>query len=122
MLSDSEVNAVRSRFPVLRNKIYLNSCSQGALSEAVEGGFREYGTSWDEHGSPWDIWVERYEGALSQFASFIGATADEVAIIPYASAGINSVASALTFERRKKVVLREFEFPTMGHIWLAQQK
>ena len=122
MLSDSEVHAVRSRFPVLRNKIYLNSCSQGALSDAVEGGFREYVTSWHEHGSPWDIWVERYEGARSQFASFIGATADEVAIIPYASAGINSVASALTFERRKKVVLGEFEFPTMGHIWLAQQK
>ncbi len=29
-----------------------------------------------------------------QFAAFIGATAEEVAIIPYASAGTNSVASA----------------------------
>jgi len=38
------------------------------------------------------------------------------------SAGINSVASALRFDRRKKVVLGEFEFPTMGHIWLAQRK
>ncbi len=122
MLSDSEVRAVRSRFPVFRNKIYLNSCSQGALSDAVEDGFREYVASWHEHGSPWDIWVERYEAVRSQFASFIGATADEVAIIPYASAGINSVASALRFDRRKKVVLGEFEFPTMGHIWLAQRK
>src|SRR5260370_25793450 len=52
----------------------------------------------------------------------MGATAGEVAIVPCASAGINSVASALTFDRRKKVVMGEFEFPTMGHIWLAQQK
>jgi selenocysteine lyase/cysteine desulfurase len=102
MLSDSEVRAVRSRFPVLRNKIYLNSCSQGALSDAVEDGFREYVASWHEHGSPWDIWVERYEAARLQFASFIGAAAEEVAIIPYASAGINSVGSALTFDHRKK--------------------
>jgi len=122
MLSDSEVRAVRSRFRVLRNKIYLNSCSQGALSDAVENGFREYVASWHEHGSPWDVWVERYEAARSQFASFIGATNDEVAVVPYVSAGINSVASALRFDRRKKVVLGEFEFPTMGHIWLAQRK
>jgi selenocysteine lyase/cysteine desulfurase len=122
MLSDSEVRAVRSRFPVLRNKIYLNSCSQGALSDAVEDGFREYIASWHEHGSPWDVWVERYEAARSQFASFIGATNDEVAVVPYVSAGINSVASALRFDRRKKVGLGEFEFPTMGHIWLAQRK
>jgi selenocysteine lyase/cysteine desulfurase len=122
MLNSSQVLAVRSRFPVLASKIYLNSCSQGALSDAVEDGFREYIASWHAHGSPWDIWVERYEAARSQFATFIGATAGEVAVVPYASAGINSVASALTFDQRRKIVLGEFEFPTMGHIWLAQQK
>jgi selenocysteine lyase/cysteine desulfurase len=122
MLNSSQVLAVRSRFPVLASKIYLNSCSQGALSDAVEDGFREYIASWHAHGSPWDIWVEKYEAARSQFATFIGATAGEVAVVPYASAGINSVASALTFDQRRKIVLGEFEFPTMGHIWLAQQK
>lgn len=122
MLSDSEVLAIRSRFPLLGKKIYLNSCSQGALSDAVEDGLRDYIASWHEHGSPWDIWVAQYEAARSQFAKFIGATADEVAIVPYASAGINSVASALSFADRKKVVLGEFEFPTMGHVWLAQQQ
>jgi len=122
MLNDSQVLAIRKRFPVLANKIYLNSCSQGALSDAVEDGLREYVASWHEHGSPWDIWVEQYEAARAQFAGLIGATAAEVAILPYASAGINSVASALGFDQRKKVVLGEFEFPTMGHVWLAQQK
>src|SRR5713101_9516228 len=122
MLTNSQVLSIRSRFPVFANKIYLNSCSQGALSDAVEDGLREYVASWHEHGSPWDIWVERYEAARAQFAGFIGAAPDEVAIVPYASAGINSIASALTFDQRPKVVLGEFEFPTMGHIWLAQQK
>jgi selenocysteine lyase/cysteine desulfurase len=122
MLSDPEVLAIRARFPLLSKKIYLNSCSQGALSDAVEDGLRDYVASWHEHGSPWDIWVAQYEAARAQFANFIGATAAEVAIVPYASAGINSIASALNFTERKKVVLGEFEFPTMGHIWLAQQR
>jgi selenocysteine lyase/cysteine desulfurase len=122
MLSDSEILAIRSRFPILANKLYLNSCSQGALSDTVEEGMREYIASWHAHGSPWDIWVAQYEAARAQFAALIGATSDEVAIVPYASAGINSIASALSFAERKKVVLGEFEFPTMGHIWLAQQK
>lgn len=122
MLGDSEVLAIRSRFPLLASKVYLNSCSQGALSDAVEDGLRDYIASWHEHGSPWDIWVAQYEAARARFAGFIGATAAEVAIVPYVSAGINSVASALGFAQRKKVVLGDFEFPTMGHVWLAQQK
>jgi selenocysteine lyase/cysteine desulfurase len=122
MLSDSDILTIRSRFPLLAKKVYLNSCSQGALSDAVEDGLRDYVASWHARGSPWDIWVAQYEAARAQFAEFIGATSDEVAIVPYASAGINSIASALSFTDRKKVVLGEFEFPTMGHIWLAQEK
>jgi selenocysteine lyase/cysteine desulfurase len=121
MLTDSEVMAIRSRFPVFRKKIYLNSCSQGALCDAVEASQQEHTQSWHDSGSPWDLWVEKYEAARAAFARFIGAEPDEVAVISCASAGINSVASALEFRFRKKVVMGEFEFPTMGQIWLAQQ-
>jgi len=33
----------------------------------------------------------------AQFASFIGASSDEVAVVASASAGINAIASALDF-------------------------
>ncbi len=121
MLSNSQVLAIRSQFPVFRKKIYLNSCSQGALSDAVEASLQEHAQHWHDSGSPWELWVEKYEAARAAFARFIGADADEVAIVPCASAGINSIASALDFRVRKKVVMGEFEFPTMGQIWLAQQ-
>lgn len=117
-----DVESVRSRFPIFRNKIYLNSCSQGALSDAVEGSILAHLRSWHEHGSPWDCWVAEYELARTAFARFIGASPDEVAIVPSASVGINSVASALDFGKRRKVVMGEFEFPTMGQIWLAQSR
>jgi selenocysteine lyase/cysteine desulfurase len=121
MLSEKQVQEIRSRFPIFQRKIYLNSCSQGALSDAVESGLKDYVASWHEQGSPWETWVERYEAARTAFAGFINASPDEVAIVTSASAGINSIASALDFRERKKVVMGEFEFPTMGHIWLAQR-
>lgn len=121
MLTAAQVTDIRAHFPVFREKLYLNSCSQGALSDLVRKGFEDYLTSWDQQGSPWDVWIEEYETARRVFAEFLGAQPDEVAIVPSASAGINSIASALSFSERKKVVLGEFEFPTMGHIWLAQR-
>ncbi len=121
MLTDNQVREIRSRFKIFQSKIYLNSCSQGALSDAVESGFDEYLASWHEQGSPWETWVQRYEEARSAFATFIHASPDEVAIVTSVSAGINAIASALNFRERSKIVMGEFEFPTMGQIWLAQR-
>jgi len=121
MLTDKHIQQIRSRFSIFQRKIYLNSCSQGALSDAVQAGLEDYIAGWHEQGSPWETWMNRYEVARTAFAQFINASPDEVAIVTSASAGINSVASALNFRERKKVVMGEFEFPTMGHIWLAQR-
>jgi selenocysteine lyase/cysteine desulfurase len=121
MLTDKQVQEIRSRFRIFQRKIYLNTCSQGALSDAVEAGLHDYIASWHEQGSPWELWVEHYEAARRAFAQFINALPDEVAIVTSVSAGVNGVASSLHFGERKKVVLGEFEFPTMGHIWLAQR-
>lgn len=121
MMNAKQVQEIRSRFRIFERKTYLNSCSQGALSDAVQVGMEQFIESWHEQGSPWELWVQRYEEARTVFAKFINASPDEVAVVTSASAGINSVASALNFRQRKKVVLGEFEFPTMGHIWLAQQ-
>jgi selenocysteine lyase/cysteine desulfurase len=121
MLTESQIAEVRSRFRIFDRKIYLNTCSQGALSDAVEAGFENYIATWHEQGSPWERWVEHYEAARTAFAQFINASPDEVAVVTSVSAGINSVASALDFRERQKVVMGEFEFPTMGHVWLGQR-
>lgn len=120
-MSDVGVTSIRSRFPVFQKKVYLNSCSQGALSDKVESAFQHYLQTWHDHGSPWDLWVQHYEAARGIFARLIGAEPDEVALVASASAGVNGVASALSFNDRNRVVLGEFEFPTMGHIWMAQR-
>ena len=121
MLTDAQIKQIRSRFRIFDRKIYMNTCSQGALSDAVEAGFDDFIASWHEQVSPWERWVEYYEAARTAFANFINASPDEVAIVTSVSAGINSIASAFDFRERQKVVMGEFEFPTMGHVWLGQR-
>ncbi len=122
MLSNSEVAAIRDRFSIFRRHVYLNSCSQGALSDSVQSGIQALLESWNTYGSPWDTWTEQYEIARGEFAKFINADPDEVAVVTSVSAAISSVATALDFSDRNTVVMGEFEFPTMGHVWLAQQR
>jgi selenocysteine lyase/cysteine desulfurase len=113
----------RSRFPIFGRRVYVNSCSQGALSTDVEAAMREYLESWHEGGSPWEMWVERVEHLRTAFAASIGADREEIAVLPSASGGINAIASALDFDGpRSHVVMGEFEFPTMAQVWLAQQR
>jgi len=113
----------RARFPILTRRVYVNSCSQGALSIDVEEAMRSYLDSWHQHGSPWETWVEEVERLRARFASSIGATPDEIAVMPSASGGINAIASALTFDGpRSQVVVGDFEFPTMAQVWLAQER
>jgi selenocysteine lyase/cysteine desulfurase len=112
----------RARFPIFKRRIYVNSCSQGALSIDVDEAMRAYLDSWHESGSPWEMWVEQVEQLRARCAAAIGADVDEVAVMPSATAGINSVASALRVDApRTHVVLGDFEFPTMAQVWLAQE-
>jgi len=113
----------RARFPILNRRVYVNSCSQGALSIDVDEAIRAYLQSWHEHGSPWETWVEQVERLRARFAASIGADAGEIAVMPSASGGINAIASALDFTgSRSHVVVGDFEFPTMAQVWLAQQR
>jgi selenocysteine lyase/cysteine desulfurase len=121
MLTDSQISELRTHFPILSAKTYLYNCSQGALSDAVECGMAEYAQSWRTSPAPWDEWMGKYEEIRAAFAHLINASPDEIAIVTSASAGINPIANSLDFRQRNRVVLGEFEFPTMGQIWLAQQ-
>ena len=113
----------RARFPIFKHRVYLNSCSQGALSLDVEAAVGTFVESWRTQGSPWDRWVGEVERLRAAFAATIGADADEIAVMPNASTAIGAIATSLAFDTdRRAVVLGEFEFPTMAHVWQAQQR
>jgi len=112
----------RARFPIFERLTYVNSCSQGALSDAVRAAYLDYLEGWDERGAPWDYWVERSETARSVFARLVNAQPDDVAVTTSVSAGVSAFASAVDFAARPKVVISDYEFPTIGQIWHAQQR
>src|SRR6266545_3449923 len=112
---------IRHRFPIFEQRVYVNSCSQGALSDAVRASYEQYLADWDEYGAPWEYWVERQEAARAAFAGLVNAGPEEIAVTTSLSAGVSALASGLRYARRSKVVLTDWEFPTIGQIWHAQE-
>ncbi len=114
---------IRHRFPIFERRVHINSCSQGALSDSVRGAYERYLADWDEHGAPWEYWVEQLEEARRSIAGLLNADEDEVAVTTSVSAGVSALASGLRFDQgRDKVVVSDFEFPTIGQIWHAQER
>lgn len=110
------------RFPIFEHTVYANSCSQGALSTDVKKAYEDYLAGWDEHGAEWEHWVERAEAARATFARLVVAQPDEIAVTTSVSQAVSAVISALPLEReRNRIVISEFEFPTVGQIAHAQE-
>ena len=66
--------------------------------------------------------MERTEAARASFAGLVGADNDEVAVTASVSAGVNAIASGLRVAGgRDRIVVSDFEFPTVGQIWHAQE-
>lgn len=115
--------AVRGEFPILARATYLNACSQGALSHRVRAAYEEYLDGWDANGAEWEHWVERAEAARAGFARLLHADAGEVAVTTSVTQGVSGIVSALPLERggRNRIVISEYEFPTVAQIAHAQE-
>jgi selenocysteine lyase/cysteine desulfurase len=113
--------AIRGEFPIFEHTTYLNSCSQGALSKRVRAAYEEYLAGWDEHGAEWAHWVERAEAARAVFARLLRAEPAELAVTTSVTQGVSGIVSALDLRARPRIVISEYEFPTVGQIAHAQE-
>ena len=113
--------ALRSRFPLLAEKTYLNSGSYAALADSVRAAFGRYLDDRLAVGANWDVWVAKSEAVRRAMAGILRVDADEVAVTTSTTAGLNAVASALDFSGpRDTVVTTTLEFPTNAQVWHAQ--
>jgi selenocysteine lyase/cysteine desulfurase len=114
--------AVRGEFPIFETATYLNSCSQGALSHRVRDAVETWLAGWDANGAEWDFWVERNEAFRASVAGLLHARSDDVAVTTSVSQGVSALVSALPLEgERNRIVISEYEFPTVGQIAHAQE-
>ncbi len=114
---------LRGEFPLLDRCIYFNACSLGPLPRRGRAALERYGRDWDEQGTP--VWFNTWLPLLARFREKAGelmnAPAGSTAIAPSVSVALTSLATGLPLpEGRRKVLMGELDFPTLGHQWLSR--
>ncbi|MES1264675.1 MAG: aminotransferase class V-fold PLP-dependent enzyme, partial [Variovorax sp.] len=100
----------------------LSSCSQSALSLPVRQAIDEYLEVWVRRGADWGYWMDQVALARAEFARMIHANAEDIAVLGSVSDAASAIASALRFDDgRPEVVTSTLDFPSICHVWLAQQ-
>lgn len=118
-----DLEAWRGQFPILQQFVHVANCSQSPQSGATREAAMTYLDSWNQMGMDWDRWVEEIALAKAEFARLINADVADIAIGTSVSELTSAVASSLPFTgSRRKILVTDAEFPTVGHVWLAQRK
>jgi len=118
-----DLDAVRRRIPILASHVPMSNCSQAPQSEPTREAAERYLTSWNEAGMDWESWIAETEAARAEFAAVIGARPEDVAVGTSVSQVTASVATAFDWtSERNRVIASAAEFPTVGHVWLAQER
>jgi len=115
-------SSYRKLFPILERTAQLSSCSQSALSLPVKQAIEDYLAVWTQRGADWGYWMAQVDAARAEFARMIHAAPQDIAVLGSVSDAASAVASALRFEgERREIVTTPLDFPSLCHVWLAQQ-
>ena len=114
---------LRAEFPLLDRYIYFNACSLGPIPRRGREAVEKYARDWDEQGTPvwYSTWLPLLDRYRSRVAELLRAPAGSTAIAPSVSVALTSLATGLPLPAgRKKVLIGELDFPTIGHQWLSR--
>ena len=108
----------RHLFDIPGSVTYLNCASQSPLLRAsVAAG--EVGVS--RKARPWgslrEDAVQEAQEARTLFANLIGATADDIALVPATSYGASVAAANLPIEPNQEILVLEEQFPSNYYAW-----
>ncbi len=113
----------RAEFPIFRDRIYLNTCSLGPLGDRARRKVAGFLDVWQTRGAAawYDVWWEALAELRTRYGNVIAARASQIALAPSVSVAVGTVASALDYQRRPKVVVTALDFPTVLYQWLAKR-
>jgi len=113
----------RHLFDIPDEIAYFNCAYMGPLTKAARAaghkGIDRKSLPWTV--SPVDFFTES-ERARALFAELIGATADDITIIPSASYGLAIAARNIPLEQGQKILLLEDQFPSNVYCWQQRAK
>lgn len=113
----SDESLRRQEFPVCREKVYLAHAAVCPLPSRVVGALQRYLEQVIRGGQFEYLHAVAEEGIRTLAAQLLGATAEEIALIPSTSAGLSLVASGLDWKPGDSVVLPEGDFPSNVYPW-----
>jgi len=116
------LEAWRAEFPILERKVYLNSCSLGALSHRAMARVAQFHEDWNTLGAAawYEIWMARLAETRAAVGRLLNASPDEIALTASVSVALTAIASAIDYRRRPRVVVAELDFPTLAYQWMVR--
>lgn len=111
----------RKHFPLLEDTVHLASCSLAPRSAVLDEAMERMLAVMRNDPTPWDMWLEEVEQSRQRFASLIGATPAQVAVLPSATIAAFQVASTLRWDRRPGIVATDAEYASVAQVWTAQR-
>ncbi|SMP47264.1 Selenocysteine lyase/Cysteine desulfurase [Neorhodopirellula lusitana] len=109
----------REQMPVARQWAYFDHAAVGPLSGPAADSLRRFAETASSHGDVyWMDWSRRVNSLRDMTAEMIHCDADEVALIPNTTTGINFVANGYPWQAGDSVVVPEGEFPSNLFPWL----
>lgn len=112
----------RDEFPILERSTYLVSNSLGAMPRAVPERLAKYASEWESRGvRAWaDGWWEMPARVGDIVAPLIGASSNEVVMVPTVTHAMSLVLSAMDFTaERNEVVMTALDFPSVRYAYDA---
>ncbi|MCH2115205.1 MAG: aminotransferase class V-fold PLP-dependent enzyme [Pirellulales bacterium] len=116
---ESTRRLLREQMTVTRKWAYFDHAAVAPLS----GPGRHALHTWleqaaDEGDTIWLEWIRQLQDTRAVAAELIGASADEIALVPNTTAGINLVAEGFPWQPGDNVVTFDDEFPSNLYPWM----
>ncbi|UCE96680.1 MAG: aminotransferase class V-fold PLP-dependent enzyme [Candidatus Bathyarchaeota archaeon] len=111
------IQGIREKFPVTKNKVFLNHAGYSPLPQPVADAMKQY----NEDLCKFDIDEAKYSLGKELFAELVGAESDEIALVQNTSTGLNIVANMLEYPRGANIVTTDMEYPSVVYPWFSKK-
>jgi len=110
--------ARRNAFPVCRSQIFLAHAGVTALPRCVADAIIDYTRQSCEHHQEFGEVLTRVNQARAVSAAFIGAHADEIALLGPTSLGLSLIANGLPWREGDEIVCYADDYPANVYPWM----
>ncbi len=108
----------RSRMSVTKKWAYFDHAAVGPLPDPARLAMERFVVQANEQGDTvWPEWSGQVEGLRSDMATWLGASSDEIALVPNTTTGIGLIAEGWRWRPGDSVVVPANEFPSNMLPW-----